>query len=210
MEKEDNDDDNSFSAFHDCHFDSNINYERITGNNVVFNTSADTSNISTISETQQSESTSSKYRLRYDHPLAKNTRTNPVWKNFQHFDILHHPDKRYYRCCLVCRQCGVDKAIAVGMKSNLAPLINHLRRHPEQYQEYMSMMDDLDSKTAVKSSKNQLTMSSFTTSVSSTKDSFKKAYLQWIVNNNLPLTAGEAPAFLSMIKMLNKSVFRII
>jgi hypothetical protein len=66
----------------------------------------------------------------------------------------------------------------------------------------MVMKDELDSKTGVKSSKNQLTMSSFTTSVSSTKDSFKKAYLQW----NLPLTAGEAPAFVSMIKMLNKSV----
>jgi hypothetical protein len=68
------------------------------------------------------------------------------------------------------------------------------------------MKDDLDSKTAVKSSKNQLKMSSFTTSVSFTKDLFKKAYLQWIVNNNLPLTAGEAPAFVSMIKSLNKTV----
>jgi hypothetical protein len=92
------------------------------------------------------------------------------------------------------------------MKSSPAPLVNHLRRHPEQYQEYMSVKDKLDSKTAVKSSKNQLTMSSFTTSVSSTKDSFKKAYLQWIVNNNLLLAAGEAPAFVSMIKTLNKSV----
>jgi hypothetical protein len=63
MEEEEDDDNNSFSGFHDCHFDGSINYERITGNDVVFNTSADTSNISTLSETQQSESTSSKYRL---------------------------------------------------------------------------------------------------------------------------------------------------
>ncbi len=59
MEKEDNDDNDSFSAFHDCHLDSNLTYEHITGNNVVFNTSADTSNISTILKTQQLESTSS-------------------------------------------------------------------------------------------------------------------------------------------------------
>jgi hypothetical protein len=49
-------------------------------------------------------------------------------------------------------------------------------------------------------------MSTFTTAVSSTKESFQKAYLQWIVNNNLPLTAGESPAFVSMIRLLNKTV----
>jgi hypothetical protein len=43
----------------------------LTGNDVVFNTSADNSNISTISETQQPESTSLKYRQRYDPPWQK-------------------------------------------------------------------------------------------------------------------------------------------
>ncbi len=143
MEDKEDDDNNSLSGFHDSHLDGNINQERITGNDVVFTSNADTSNISTISETQQSESTSSKYRLCYDHPLVKNSRTNPVWKYFQHFDILYHPDKSYHRCCLVFWQCGVDKSISVWMKSSPAPLINHLRPHPEQYQEYISMKDDL-------------------------------------------------------------------
>jgi hypothetical protein len=71
MEDEEDDDNNSFSGFHDCHYDSNIQQEHITSNDIVITSNADTSNISTISETQQSESTSSKYRLRYDHPLAK-------------------------------------------------------------------------------------------------------------------------------------------
>jgi hypothetical protein len=42
---EEDDNDNSFSGFHDCQCDGNINHERITGNNVVFTSSADTSNI---------------------------------------------------------------------------------------------------------------------------------------------------------------------
>jgi hypothetical protein len=122
------------------------------------NWAVEDSNISTITDTIQPsyitrttneiEPTviSTKFSLRKDNPLLKNTRTNPVWRYFQHFDILYHPDKRHHRCCLVCRQAGQDKAISVGSKASPGPLINHLRRHPEQYQEYLKMKQELDSK----------------------------------------------------------------
>jgi hypothetical protein len=139
--------------------------------------------------------------------MLKNTRTNPVWKYFQHFDILYHPDKRHHPRCLVCRQEGQDKAISVGSKASPGPLINHLRCHPEQYQEYLEMKQELDSKPSAVSNQTQLTMSSFTATTSSTKDNFKKAFIWWIiVEQNMPLTVGESLLFVSMIKGINKTV----
>jgi hypothetical protein len=100
----------------------------------------------------------------------------------------------------------VDKSISVGSKASPAPLINRLRWHPEQYQEYMVVKDEIDCKTAATSSQTPLTMSSFTLSLSSTEESFKKTFLQWIVEQNMPLTVGGSPAFVSMVKCINKTI----
>jgi len=84
--------------------------ESTAGSNAMSNWAVEDSNISTITDTIQPsyitrttneiEPTviSTKFSLRKDNPLLKNTRTNPVWRYFQHFDILYHPDKRHHRC----------------------------------------------------------------------------------------------------------------
>jgi hypothetical protein len=197
-----------FDADDPC-FDASIDQEIIIDSTAACH---DTSNTSTITDPtpsfnveESSEAISTKFKLRSDVPLSKNTRTNPVWKYFQHFDILFHPDKRHHRCCLICRQSGEDKAIAVGPKASPGPLINHLRRHQEQYQEYMVAKDELESK-AVSTSKTQLTISSFAPSLSFSQDVFKKNFARWVVEQNMPLTVGEAPAFIAMIKAANKSL----
>ncbi len=192
--------------------------ESTAGNNTMSNWAVEDSNISTITNTIQpsyitgttdeTEPTeiSNKFRLRTDNTLLKNTRTNPVWRYFQHFDILYHPDKRHHPRCLVCRQEGQDKAISVGSKASPGPLINHLRRHPEQYQEYLKKKQELDCKPSAESNQTQLKMSSFTATTSSIKDNFKKAFIRWIVEQNMRLTVGESPSFVSMIKGINKTV----
>jgi hypothetical protein len=192
--------------------------ESTAGSNAMLNWAVEDSNISTITDmiqptnittiTEEIEPTviSTKFRLQKDTPLLKNTQTNPAWRYFQHFDILYHPDKRHHRCCLVCCQAGQDKAISVGSKASPGPLINHLRCHPEQFQKYLKMKQELDSKPSAVSNQTQLTMSSFTTTTSSTKDNFKKAFIRWIVEQNMPLTVGESPSFVPMIKGINKTV----
>ena len=80
--------------------DSNFNPRDV----IIFDTSADchdTSITSAIMDpapltNDSSESFSTKLRLRSDPPLSKHTRTNPVWKYFQHFDVIFHPDKRHH------------------------------------------------------------------------------------------------------------------
>jgi hypothetical protein len=42
--------------------------------------------------------------------------------------------------------------------------------------------------------------------LSSQKDIFKKHFTQWVVEQSMPLTVGEAPAFIAMIKAANKSL----
>lgn len=66
--------------------------------------------------------------------------------------------------------------------------------------------DELDCKTAATSFQTQLTKSPFTLSLSSTKGSFRKAFLRWIVEQSMPFTVGDSPAFVSIIKWLNKTV----
>lgn len=68
------------------------------------------------------------------------------------------------------------------------------------------MKQELDCKPSAVSNQTQLKMSSFTATTSSIKDNFKKAFIRWIVEQNMPLTVGESPSFVSMIKGINKTV----
>ena len=99
----------------------------------------------------------------------------------------------------------MEKAISVGTKASPGPLINHLRWHPEQYQELMKRKDEVETKVS-SCTKTQLTMSSFTSSLSSSKESFKTHFIRWVVEQNMPLTVGDSPAFISMIKVANKGL----
>jgi hypothetical protein len=47
-------------------------------------------------------------------------------------------------------------------------------------------------------------MASFALSFSSSKESFKTHFIGWVVEQNMPLTIGDSPAFISMIKVANK------
>ncbi len=70
--------------------------------------------------------TTTKFVLRGYLHSGKNAKKNSVWEYYDHFDLTYHPDKRNYRCCLICRECGIDKAISVGKAASTGPLVNHL------------------------------------------------------------------------------------
>ena len=75
---------------------------------------------------------------------SKSHKTSPVWAYFSHFDLLHHPEMKTYRICLVCRRKGKDKAISVGKDSTPGPLITHLRTHSEEYIDFLNAKRKLE------------------------------------------------------------------
>lgn len=140
-------------------------------------------------------------------PGRRKLKTSPVWQYFEHFDLAYHPDKKFHRLCLICRTKGIDTAISVGQKCTPGPLINHLRTHKEQYAEYLEKKATKEaeaSSAAIVPSQRSIT--SFISSVSSTKDCFKRKYAQWVVEATMPLCVGENIAFRNMIRAANASV----
>jgi hypothetical protein len=69
----------------------------------------------------------------------------------------------------------------------------------------MVTKDELEAK-AEATTKTQLTISSFAPTLSFSKDMFKKHFARWVVEQSMPLTVGESPAFISMIKSANKTL----
>lgn len=156
-----------------------------------------------------------KFRRHHHHQICSTWRSafrqkhkkNPVWEYYDHFDLTYHPDKRNFRCCLICRECGIDKAISVGKAASTGPLVSHLRRHTEQYMAFMEKKKDLDN--AITSSvhgKTQLSMYTFATPKQSTNELFQMAFAQWVMERNLPLTVGQAEQFISMMQIANKQL----
>ena len=178
------------------------------------------SNISTITadvlerndgSSSTAASSHPKFFLRQEPPAARKLKKNPVWDYYAHFDMLYHPEFRNYRCCLICREHGIDKAIAVGKAASTGPMMNHLRQHNEQYNAFLMKKQEADSATESRDrhhtdGKTQLSIPSFATCRVSTNDCFQNSFAQWVVQQNQPLTVGESKTFVSMIRAANKTV----
>ncbi len=104
---------------------------------------------------------------------TKSHKSFPVWKFFAHFDSAHHPDKKKYRICLVCRGEGSDKAVSVGKDSSPAPLISHLRMHKEQYMEFLEAQQNLK---APHKCSGQTIIGKFLSTKSEAKDNFMRKF----------------------------------
>jgi len=136
---------------------------------------------------------------------TKSHKTSPVWQYFAHFDCTHHPDRKCYRICLICRDAGFDKAVSVGKDSSPAPLISHLRTHKEQYADFLVAVEK-QKETSPSSGKAQSTMGKFFTAHSSVKERFKHKFARWVVEDSLPLTTCRSQAFKNMIRAANKTL----
>lgn len=134
---------------------------------------------------------------------TKSHKSSPVWKFFAHFDSAHHPDKKNYRICLVCRDEGSDKAVSVGKDSSPAPLISHLRTHKEQYMEFLEAQQKLK---APQKCSGQTIIGKFLSTKSEAKDNFKRKFARWIVEDSMPLTMSRSVSFRNMIRAANKTI----
>jgi hypothetical protein len=105
--------------------------------------------------------------------------------------------------CLVCRDLNVDKTISLGNQKNFSPtaLVNHLRQHEGEYQQYLDKKSDTFSPLS-----KQTSISSFLTSPTSAKDDFKCKYTQWIIEQGMPFEVGSSASFHNMIHSLNKTI----
>ncbi len=142
-----------------------------------------------------------------DPPVSKKARTSPVWQYFQHFDLSYHPEKKFFRICLICHVNGIDKAVSVGQSASPGPLISHSRMHKAEYLEYVEKKNSLDAAASAATVSNQLSILSFVPNTSNSKELFRKKFAQWVVEQSIPLSVGESHAFISMIKAANKTLF---
>lgn len=168
---------------------------------VTISGSQDNSNL-TSSETARNV----RFVMRTDPPSSRSSKSSPVWDYFRHFDNNYHPDKKCFRICLICRANGVDKAISVGQSASPGPLINHLRTHNKQYMEFVEKRNALNAEAKASVMSSQLSISSFIPQVSSSKNMFRNKFAQWVVEQSMPLSVGESPAFINMIKAANKTL----
>ena len=137
---------------------------------------------------------------------SKGTKSSPVWGYFQHFDLTYHPEMKHFRVCLVCRVKGVDKAISVGSSASPGPLVAHLRTHTEQYLEYLEKKDQKAQVSVTTASESQTPITSFIPQMTSLKQTFKRKYAQWVVEQSMPLNVGESVGFVEMIKVANRQL----
>jgi hypothetical protein len=137
---------------------------------------------------------------------SKGTKSSPVWGYFQHFDLTYHPEMKHFRVCLVCRVKGVDKAISVGSSASPGPLVAHLRTHTEQYLEYLEKKDKKAQVSVTTASESQIPITSFIPQMTSLKQTFKRKYAQWVVEQSMPLNVGESVGFVEMIKVANRQL----
>jgi hypothetical protein len=130
-------------------------------------------------------------------------KTSPVWDSFAPLDPSYHPNQSNNMVCLVCPECNIDRAISLGKQKNVSPtaLVNHLRQHNGQYQEYLAKKNvkpiDMTTQTCI---------SSYFSSGTEAKIVFKRKYTQWIIEESMPFEVGSSTSFCSMVHFLNKSV----
>ena len=177
---------------------------------------ADISNVSTLStQTESNRNPASsvctdgniRFKIRRESlSSSKGTKSSPVWGYFQHFDLTYHPEMKHFRVCLVCRVKGVDKAISVGSSASPGPLVAHLRTHTEQYLEYLEKKDKKAQVSVTTASESQIPITSFIPQMTSLKQTFKRKYAQWVVEQSMPLNVGESVGFVEMIKVANRQL----
>jgi len=125
---------------------------------------------------------------------SESQKTSPVWAYFSHFDLLYHPEMKMYRICLVCRRRGKDKAISVGKDSTPGPLITHLQTHHEEYTDFLNAKRKQLEETP-KITANQKSIIDHFPKLSDTKEHFRLKFAKWVVDETMPLTAGESKSF---------------
>ena len=76
-------------------------------------------------------------------PPTRSHKTSPIWGYLPHLDLAFHPEMKLKRVCLICHEDGRDKVISVGKDYSPAPLVQHLRTHPEKFQEYLEKNEKL-------------------------------------------------------------------
>jgi hypothetical protein len=130
--------------------------------------------------------------------------SSPVWTSFQHFDLTYLPEMKCFRVCQECRAKGVDKAISVGPSASLGPLVAHLRTHNAEYLEYLENKDQKAQISVSTASESQASITSFIPQMTSLKQTFKRKYAQWVVEQSMPLNVGESAVFAEMIKVANR------
>jgi hypothetical protein len=80
-------------------------------------------------------------------------------------------------------------------------LVNHLRQHEEEYQQY------IDKKEKVKAAgPKQMSISSFSVSDCTVKENFKRKYTKWIIKQTMPFEVGSSESFCDMVHCLNKAI----
>jgi hypothetical protein len=86
--------------------------------------------------------------------------------------------------CLVCRDLNVDKIISLGKQKNVSPtaLVNYLRQHKDEYQQYLDKKSDTSSPLS-----KQTSISAFLMSPTSAKDDFKCKYTSGLLSKACPL-----------------------
>jgi hypothetical protein len=133
--------------------------------------------------------------------LIPKSRTAPAWKYFIYLDPLYSDYESNKLVCLLCREQGINRTVAVG-KVNPSPssLLSHLRVYHHVEHEHCI------SKLKSKSSNVQSRLTDHLKAKADVMMHFRNSYCRWLVECNKPLTTGSSLAFQMMIKILNGKV----
>jgi hypothetical protein len=139
---------------------------------------------------------------------SKSHTVSPVWKYFAYFDVGHHPGMKYFRICLICHEKQIHKKVNCTKYYSPTPLVNHLRQaHKEQYEEYLILAEERKKKSEVATAVSSMkTIKEHFPTVSTTKEKFNHQYAKWIVDDDMPLTAGQSMNFRDMMQVVTKII----
>lgn len=134
---------------------------------------------------------------------VKGRKSSPVWDYFAPLDPTFHPSSKNLMVCLVCRDDAIDKTISLGKDGSMSPtgLVNHLRQHAEEYQQYLEKKEEVKD-----AGPKQTSINSFLASTCTTKELFKRKYTKWIIDQTMPFEVGSSESFRDMVNCLNKTV----
>ena len=141
--------------------------------------------------------------------LQNDRKRSPIWKYFAPFNLAFHPEMKFHRICLICRQIGIDKALAVGKKSSLGNLMTHLMSHPKENKEYAKITAEAEESVqeASKQAKDKNVQAKINFPViSNVKETFLNAFSKWTVEEFQPFNVGESRSFKGMIEAANPKI----
>ncbi len=79
-------------------------------------------------------------------------------------------------------------------------LVNHLRQHVEEYQQYLEKKEEVKD-----AGPKQASINSFLVSTCTTKDLFKRKYTKWNIDQTMPFEVGSSESFHDKVNCLNKT-----